>query len=59
MKYLIDKSGGRHYHKEGCPMTQYPRFRYVLIERTRKTWPDKIRVGNKYYIPCPGCIGEV
>ena len=63
--YWIDKKGGSHYHKGGCPMIQDPRFRYKPITRTlpRIHTLDgygltRIREGGKYYNPCPACYGQ-
>lgn len=55
MKVWIDKKGGRHYHKENCPMVQDKRFPYEPVEKDIENYQDII-VGNKRYLACPGCF---
>jgi hypothetical protein len=60
--YYIDKEGGRHYHKKGCPMTLEPRYHYEAIFRTKTrqrnlNWGfTRIRLNGRFFIPCPNCF---
>ena len=65
MKVWIDKQGGTHYHKEGCKMTQDPKFHYEAIEHKvrRLGMPyhkeyGRIMVDKKLYYPCPICFRD-
>lgn len=53
--YWIDRKGGSHYHKEGCPMVKDPHYHYEPIFRTKPRKPDnsgwgltRIREDRKY-----------
>ena len=69
MKIWIDKQGGTHYHKEGCPMikplpnSKLPpiTYHYELIVRQIRLcnygWRDIIVDGSRYSY-CPLCFGD-
>ena len=70
MKVWIDKQGGTHYHKEGCPVT-IPMQNGVLLAIPMHYEPIERRlrgnnlmgyrdiiVDGKRYSPCPICFGD-
>ena len=62
MKIWIDKQGGRHYHKEDCPMVKEPVYHYEPIEvgeETAQIMAKGIYISGKTYMPCPGCFSEI
>ena len=54
MKVWIDKTGGRHYHKQGCVMTADTRYHYETAEVDDDAVPKhkRIVVEKKSYYPC-------
>ncbi len=58
MIYWIDKKGGRHYHKQDCPMViGPPKYPYEPVRHKKPSNPmATIKVDNRYYAPCPGCM---
>ena len=55
---FIDKSGGRHYHKESCVMVADTQFPYEKVEVETLPYNKPINIDGKKYYPCPGCYSE-
>lgn len=60
MKVWIDKEGGRHFHKEHCPMVNDPMFHYEAVEVEKENLQVKgILIEGKLYVPCLACFSEI